>query len=356
MAFYGLIRGSVRHKHSPERVMREMQSKAEELGGVLARVFIEPLVAGRRVALVDTAAGRDMVATIKAGDTLIVSSFDQLGYSMQDVRKTAELLVKRRVQLAVLDLRNGGVPIPPDTIEAFLAVFGFQDATQKALLSEHLQESAQVRRASGRPYGGVPMGKRIVERNGVKYLEWDMDQLAIIAEIAKRLPKEGAQAVAKDFWRRRVRDRHGNLWGKQRKRPQSRQRQILSLFRAVARGRRIDLHESPYEQFHKAARWFHRMKHLGELPEPYGSLAASLPDPKGFRMVPDPKKWTRGGAAKRDKERAERKAQNKAKRLAKYQAEKEARIAARIHKSVVIKEGLTPPPSERLNNDMGGSQ
>ena len=46
------------------------------------------------------------------------------------------------------------------------------------------------------------------------------------------------------------------------------------------------------------------LKRKGLLPPPYGELAASMPDPKGFREEPKPKKWTRGGTARREQQRA----------------------------------------------------
>ena len=78
------------------------------------------------------------------------------------------------------------------------------------------------------------MGRKIVERDGVKLLEWDEQQLRYIAEIAERLPKEGAAKVAQDFWKRKIKDCHGRLWGRQKPKPFSRYR-------------------TPYQPFHRAA-------------------------------------------------------------------------------------------------------
>ena len=71
---------------------------------------------------------------------------------------------------------------------------------------------------------------------------------------AERIAKEPVEKIAEDFWARGIKDRHGRLWGKQRPKPYSRYR-------------------SPYQQFYRAARWFHRMKRKGLLPPPYDSLA-----------------------------------------------------------------------------------
>ena len=114
--------------------------------------------------------------------------------------------------------------------------------------------------------------------------EWDQRQLRHIAEIARRVPTESVAAVAKDFWRRGIKDRQGRPWGKPRPKP-------FSLFC------------TPYQGFYRAVRWFHRMKWKGLLPAPYDGLAASIPEPNMFWEEPRPKGWTRGGTARREQGR-----------------------------------------------------
>ena len=80
------------------------------------------------------------------------------------------------------------------------------------------------------------------------------------------MPTEGVAAVAKDFWRREIKDRRGRPWGKQA--------QTVSLFC------------TPYQSFYRAVRWFHRMKWKGLLPAPYDGLAASIPGTeKGTSLI-----------------------------------------------------------------------
>jgi len=78
---------------------------------------------------------------------------------------------------------------------------------------------------------------RLAEEKAAKYLEWDHRQLRHIAEIAQRVPTEGVAAVAKNFWRRGIKDRRGRPWGKPRPKP-------FSLFC------------TPYQSFYRAVRWF----------------------------------------------------------------------------------------------------
>ncbi len=55
--------------------------------------------------------------------------------------------------------------------------------------------------------GYPPLGRRIVKRQRRQVLDWDQRKLRYIAEIAQRVPLEGVGAVAKDFWRRGIKDR-----------------------------------------------------------------------------------------------------------------------------------------------------
>jgi hypothetical protein len=233
-----------------------------------------------------------------------------------------EALAKREVRIYILRALGGEFDLAPAHSKIFLGLFALWAKTETALRSERATEAAQSRKDSGRAYCNPPMGRKIVERDGVKLLEWDEQQLRYIAEIAERLPKEGPEKVARDFWKRKIKDRHGRLWGRQKPKPFGRYR-------------------TPFQQFHRAARWFYRMKRKGELPPPYCELALTMQEPKGFREEPKPKKWTPGGTARRQQEQATLKAQHRAERLARWQAEKEARLRSRVHKPK-----LEPRPKE----------
>ena len=323
MAIYGFVRhSSLKKEKLAEGQIAEMAQKAEELGGGLKAVFVDPGSTGKETAILRRPKGKEMLETLRAGDTLIVARLDRLGYSMPDVHKTVEALAKREVRIYILRALGGEFDLAPAHSKIFLGLFALWAKTETALRSERATEAAQSRKDSGWAYCNPPMGRKIVERDGVKLLEWDEQQLRYIAEIAERLPKEGPEKVARDFWKRKIKDRHGRLWGRQKPKPFGRYR-------------------TPFQQFHRAARWFYRMKRKGELPPPYCELALTMQEPKGFREEPKPKKWTPGGTARRQQEQATLKAQHRAERLARWQAEKEARLRSRVHKPK-----LEPRPKE----------
>jgi DNA invertase Pin-like site-specific DNA recombinase len=323
MAIYGFVRHSrLKKEKLADGQVAEMAKKAEELGGSLKTVFVDPGSPGKETAVLKRPAGKEMLEALRAGDTLIVNGLDRLGYSMRDVQKTVEALAKRDVRIYLLRALGGEFDLAPAHSRIFLGLFALWAKTEKALRSERATEAAQSRKENGRAYCNPPMARKIVNRDGVKMLEWDEQQLRYIAEIAERLPKEGPEKVAQDFWNRKIKDRRGRLWGRQKPK-------LFSRYR------------TPYQQFHRAARWFHRMKRKGLLPPPYGELALTMQEPKRFREEPKPKKWTPGGTTRREQERAALKAKHRAERLARWQAEKAARLQSRVHKPM-----LAPQPKE----------
>ena len=77
--------------------------------------------------------------------------------------------------------------------------------------------------------------------------------------------------MAADFWARGLLDHRGIPWGQVQAKP------------GKGTGNR-------YEWFRRAARWFHRAKHKGELPPPYSEIARTITEPKTFMVAKRPKK------------------------------------------------------------------
>ena len=348
MAIYGFVRSSAsKRERRPEAQVEEFTRKAKELGGCLLEVFVEPDSPGKKTSLLDGPVGKRMLNTLRAQDRLLIHSLDRLGYSVRDVEKTLGVLAEREVLVYPLRGVLEGRDIEPPLGRALPSLFAMRGQIERTLRSERFAELARQRKEQGLAYGGVSIGKRIVRRGGAKVLEWDMDQLAIISEIARRLPSEGAAKVAEDLWKRRIRDARGRLWGKPVPKHHTRVQKVKLALRYYLGTYRSP---SPYRQFHRVTRWFHRMKRQGLLPPPYDNLAQSIEEPKNFREEPRPKGWTRGGTARREQERANRRAETRAERQARWQKEKEARLTRRVHKPVVAKLGAArkPPKSEGL--------
>jgi DNA invertase Pin-like site-specific DNA recombinase len=354
MAIYGYVRCAGPKDENRSAIdweIKQMERKAQELGGKLENVFVDCGDSGKKTAVLARPAGKEMLETLHAGSTLIVQSLDRLGFSGRDMRRTVEALGDRKVHIHAIRGLDGPMDLEPDFAKIILRLFGWQARAEKALRSERMKEVAKQRKAAGLAYCAAPTGKKIVVRDGVKHFEWDHEQLGYIAEIALRLPKEGAAKVAADFWRRGIKDRRGLPWGQQVARYGTEAQAICCIMRSFG-GTFHGL--EPYKNFHRAARWFWRMHRQGLLPSPYGPLvepSALLPEPKRYGLEPRPWKWTRGGTARREQERAEAKARHRAERLVRWRAEKAARVQTRVHKPAVARLGAAPATDESPSNE-----
>jgi len=257
MAIHGYVRCAGpkdENRSALEWEIKRMERKAQELGGELETVFLDTGDCAKRTAGLGPPAGEEILGTLKAGDTLIIARWDRLGYTGEDLQRTVKTLADREITIVAV----GDYGIADPLISKFACeMFALYASSERNLRSERMKEVAKQRKAAGLAYGGVPMGKRIVQRGGKKVLEWDMDQLAIIAEIAKRLPGEGAAKVAEDFWKRRIRDRRGRLWGRQMPKHYTQSQKVKLVLRYFLGRYRSP---SPYRQFYRAVQWFHRMK------------------------------------------------------------------------------------------------
>ena len=175
---------------SPEAQIAEMARKAEELGGSLKGGFRRSRFRRQETAILSRPAGKEMLETLQAGDTLIVPRLDRLGYSMRDIRKTVEALYERGVRIHVLHALDGELNLPPRPAKSSSDYLPYGRKPRRRSAPNASPKSAQWRKENGLAYGGMPMGKKIVERNGVKLLEWDMKQLEYIAEIAGGSPRK----------------------------------------------------------------------------------------------------------------------------------------------------------------------
>jgi DNA invertase Pin-like site-specific DNA recombinase len=341
MTMYGYVRCPRGSEKLIETQVAEMARKAEELGGSLTEVLIDERPFDAKHARPERSDTREKLKRLQAGDTLIINSLDRLGCSIDDVRRTMRLLSQRGVRLYALHEGGKEADLDPNTTDALLHIFTMQSRVEKSLRSERMTEVARSRKELGLACGRVPMGKRILQQNGLKILVWDSDELDRIAEIAERLPTEGPKAVARDFRRRRIKDRRGRPWGKPVPKNCKPLQQVNIAIRGLL-GRQRPI--NPYEKFQRAARWFHRMRWKGLLPEPYLTMGLMLPEPKGFREEPRPKGWTPGGTERREQERAARRAE----RRARWKEEKAARVKARVHKpKITPKLGEGPAKEDR---------
>ena len=84
MAIYGLVRSSLAKKEElAGSEMADIVQAAEKLGGGLKGVFADPGSTDRKTGILSRPVGKEMLETLQAGDTLIVTRLARLGYSMR---------------------------------------------------------------------------------------------------------------------------------------------------------------------------------------------------------------------------------------------------------------------------------
>jgi DNA invertase Pin-like site-specific DNA recombinase len=262
MAVFGYVRLSpLTGDASPDPQNAEITQAAEELGGSLSRVFVDPGFDGKRTAILSRPAGKEMLAAVHAGDTVVVAQLNRLGHSGPDVRATLRALCDREVRIYVVKgLHGQPMDLPPNVTNVLLHAHTVMAKTDTSLRSERSIEAVQLRRERKLPCGAAPYARKIVAENGIKRLEWDTQQLCIIIEIAERLGNgESPEQILVNLWRRRVKDQRGQPWG-----------------RPVTRDGSTPKSGFTRRLYH-AVRWLHDAKRKGELPSPYDAIALTLP-------------------------------------------------------------------------------
>jgi putative DNA-invertase from lambdoid prophage Rac len=267
MALYGLTRAStLRQEKSPERQASDICQYCRQHGLGEPSILHEELgTSGCKTRFRDRTQGRWLLLNATAGDVLAVTKLDRIGRSIADIHDTLDRLTKRGVRLIVLEF--GGRSLDMDTM------MGKVMATVYAIVAQIEADNIRERTASGREWRKshgmwcvyASYGKRkIIDPDGTRRWEWDLQQLAHIAEIAERLGRgEDVGLVAADFWQRGIKDHRGLPWGEMQHKP------------GKGTGNK-------YEHYRRATRWFHRAKHRGELPPPYCEVAATIPECPGI--------------------------------------------------------------------------
>ena len=158
MAIYGYVRCSplkAREVHRSRRSNRLRKRPLNWAAGWSGR-FVEHGNASQKTAILARSAGKEMLETLTAGDTLIVARLDRLGYSMRDVHKTAAKLGERGVRIYALHAIDGELDLEPGIAKVILQLFALWAKTDRVLRSERFCESARWRKENGLAYGGVP--------------------------------------------------------------------------------------------------------------------------------------------------------------------------------------------------------
>jgi DNA invertase Pin-like site-specific DNA recombinase len=154
---------------------RQLDGYAMQRGWALHRVFREEGVSGS-VPLAERPQGAELLAAVRAGDTIVSAKLDRVFRSALDALRMVEELQRRRVSLHLLDL--GGDVSGDGMAKLFLTIAAAFAEAERARIRERVSQTKRDQRQRGRYLGGkVPFGFRVGEGGGL--VEDEAEQVII---------------------------------------------------------------------------------------------------------------------------------------------------------------------------------
>ena len=209
MAAYGYVRVSTSEQAGDDRTSLDTQRRkiaavAELAGLQLEQVFEEPGMSGG-TALAERPGGRELLAVLRPGVTVIVAKLDRAFRNAADALAMAETWKRRGVDLIVADM--GTDPVTQNGVSRmFFGMLALVAEFERDRIKERSAEGrAAKRRAGGHIGGSTPFGFRKVGTGRAARLEPDPAQQAALTTM-RALAAEGlaSRAIAAA-----VQERHG---------------------------------------------------------------------------------------------------------------------------------------------------
>lgn len=206
-AAYGYVRVSSAEQAGDDRTSLDTQRRkvaavAELAGLTVARVFEEPGVSGG-TALAERPGGRELLAALRPGDTVIVGKLDRAFRNAADALATAEAWKRRGVDLIVADM--GTEPVTQNGVSRmFFGMLALVAEFERERIKERSAEGRKAKREAGGHIGGsAPFGFRKVGAGRAARLEPDPKQQEALAT-ARELRGAGhsLRGIAGEVWAR----------------------------------------------------------------------------------------------------------------------------------------------------------
>jgi DNA invertase Pin-like site-specific DNA recombinase len=182
---YGYVRVSTAEQSngsSLDEQARRIHGVALTRGEDITRVFADPGVSGS-IPLEQRPAGRELVAMLRPGDTVVVAKLDRAFRSAADALTRADAWKKQGVRLIVADMGTDAVT-DNGAAKLFFTVLAAVAEFERERLRERIAEGRRGKAAKGGHVGGsAPFGFRIEGEGKASHLVEVPEQQAALATI-----------------------------------------------------------------------------------------------------------------------------------------------------------------------------
>lgn len=193
-----------------ERVIRGVaMTKGADSFGI--EVFFDLGVSGA-TPLAQRPQGKELLATMKQGDTIIACKMDRLFRSASDALATAEQFKKAGVHLILVDM--GMEPVTENgTAKMFFGMLALVAEFERDRINERMQDGRKAKRANDGCIGAVPYGYRKVGKGKNSYLEPIPEEQDVILFTKKLVSKNLTPwEIVLEFRKEHILTRKGKPW------------------------------------------------------------------------------------------------------------------------------------------------
>jgi DNA invertase Pin-like site-specific DNA recombinase len=149
---YGYVRASTdKQIASPETQRQIIEEYARRINRSVDRYFIDPATSGKK-RLHDRDAGRDLMATLRSRDTVIVARLDRLSRSFIGFAQILDSWTKLKVGIHLCDMPGGHFDPDNPMSEMMIGILIVFANYERRLISQRTREGLQARKQRGEKY------------------------------------------------------------------------------------------------------------------------------------------------------------------------------------------------------------
>jgi DNA invertase Pin-like site-specific DNA recombinase len=146
---YGYIRASTdKQIASPDTQRQIIEDYASRIGKKVDRYFIDPAISGKK-ALGERTAGRELMATVRLRDTVIVARLDRLSRSFIGFAQILEPWSKLKIAIHLCDMPGGCFDPDNPMSEMMVGILIVFANYERRLISQRTKDGLQARKQRG---------------------------------------------------------------------------------------------------------------------------------------------------------------------------------------------------------------